>query len=105
MQFFSRLFSCLLLGTLLSAGGAEPPTGAAGVWKWTMPGPNGDPIQSVLVLKVNGDKLSGSVSGRGGTESPIQDATIQGNTVSFKAVRERNGTKFATRYSGQLAGD
>lgn len=70
-----------------------------------MPGPNGDPIQSVLVLKVDGEKLSGSVSGRGGTESPIQDATIQGNTVSFKAVRERNGTKFATRYSGQLAGD
>lgn len=104
-SFFKSLVPALFILAAVSAGAAEPRAEAAGVWKWTMPNQNGDPIQLVLKLKLEGDQLSGSLSGRDGTNAPIQEGKIQGDTISFKVVRERNGNKIAVHYSGQLAGD
>jgi hypothetical protein len=78
---------------------------ATGTWKWTTTF-GGQSRDSTLKLKQEGDKLTGVyVGGQSNTETPIEDASIKGDTVSFKVTRERNGQKFTTKYSGTLKDD
>jgi len=76
---------------------------ATGTWKWTSTFQN-QTRESTLKLKQDGDKLSGAYVGQSG-ESPIEDAKIAGDKISFKVTRERNGQKFTTAYSGTLKDD
>ena len=55
-------------------------------------------------LKADGEKLTGTVSGRMG-ETAISDGTIKGHAVSFNVVREFNGNTFKIAYTGTLSGD
>jgi hypothetical protein len=76
-----------------------------GTWKWTTSF-GGKTRESTLKLKQDGDKVSGVyVGGQGNNETPIEDAKLDGDTISFKVTRERDGQKFATKYSGKVAGD
>jgi len=79
---------------------------ATGTWKWTATF-NGQTRDSTLKLKQEGDKLTGAYVGGGQstTETPIEDASIKGDIVSFKVTRERNGQKTTTKYSGTLKDD
>jgi hypothetical protein len=45
------------------------------------------------------------IGGQSNTETPIEDATIKDDTVSFKVTRDRNGQKATTKSSGKVAGD
>jgi hypothetical protein len=83
-----------------AAGKADP----SGTWTWTITTPNGT-FEPKLTLKLEGDKLTGSMSGRGGQDHPIENATYKAGDIAFKVVRERNGEKFTTDYSGKLSGD
>src|SRR5208282_315340 len=75
-----------------------------GTWKWTVK--FGDRTREMtLKLKLEGDKLTGATLGRDGKENPIQDATYKEGEVSFKIVRERNGTKMTSTYTGKVSGD
>ena len=56
-------------------------------------------------LKLEGDKLSGTVSGRNNMETAIENATYKDGNVSFEVTRERNGQKFTSKYSGKVTGD
>lgn len=81
---------------------AENPTGT---WKWTT-NFGGKSREATLKLKLDGDKLSGAyVGGQNNTETPIEDASLKGDEISFKVTREFNGQKRTTKYSGKLAGD
>jgi hypothetical protein len=75
-----------------------------GTWKWSIPGQNGETFETTLKLKQDGDKLSGTLTGRFG-DAPIQDGKFEDNTVSFKAERERDGNKFTIKYKGKLTAD
>src|SRR3954462_15444825 len=78
---------------------------ATGTWKWTTTF-NGQSRDSTLKLKQEGDKLTGVyVGGQSNTETPIEDASIKGDTISFKVTRERNGQKATTKYPGTLKDD
>ena len=76
-----------------------------GTWTWSFTIPSGDTINSSLKVKVEGDKLTGTVTGRGGNEIAIQNAKLTGNVISFEVVRERDGNKFMTKYNGKINGD
>src|SRR5262245_6336971 len=76
---------------------------ATGTWKWTTTF-NNQSREATLKLKQDGDKLSGAYVGQSG-ESPISDAKIEGDKISFKVTRERDGNKFTTAYSGTLKDD
>jgi len=77
----------------------------AGTWKWTTSF-GGQTRESTLKLKMEGDKLSGVyIGGQSNTETPIENATIKDDLVSFNVTRERDGQKSTTKYSGKLAGD
>jgi len=78
---------------------------ATGTWKWTSTF-NNQTRESTLKLKQDGDKLSGVyVGGQSNTETPIADAKITGDTISFNVTRERDGQKTTTKYSGTLKDD
>lgn len=75
-----------------------------GTWKWSMTGQNGQTRETTLKLKLDGDKLTGSVSGRNG-DTAIDDAKIKDGEITFAVTREFNGDKFTAKYKGKLSGD
>ena len=56
-------------------------------------------VTETLVLKANGNKLTGSVQ-RGGPAAQISDGVINGNEVSFKVLRPNGGFQ---QYKGSLS--
>lgn len=75
-----------------------------GTWKWTVTR-NNQSRDVTLKLKLEGDKLSGSMPGRDNTEVAIDDASFKDNEITFSVTREFNGNKFTTKYKGKLDGD
>jgi hypothetical protein len=87
-------------GTLSAAEKGDP----TGTWKWTTM-INDQSRESTLNLKLEKDKLTGTMLGRNNQETPIEDATFKDGEVAFKVTRERNGQKFTIKYKGKLDGD
>src|SRR5664280_1662610 len=77
---------------------------ASGTWKASMEGPNGM-MESTFVLKVDGAKLTGSVTMGEMGEAPISEGKVDGDNVSFAVVRERDGNQFRVNYKGKVSGD
>lgn len=77
---------------------------ASGKWTAEMQGRNGNTMTMTMNLKADGDKLTGTVSGRMG-DTDITNGHVDGDTVSFDVVREFNGNKMTQNYSGKLDGD
>lgn len=75
-----------------------------GTWKWSVTF-NNQTRDVTLKLKLDGEKLTGTMSGRNNTETAIDDATFKDGTVAFSVTRERNGQKRTTKYNGKLEGD
>jgi hypothetical protein len=75
-----------------------------GTWKWSVT-INNQTFESTLKLKLDGEKLSGTISRRDNQEVAIDDAHFKDNEVSFSVTRERNGQKRVTKYKGKLDGD
>ena len=90
-----------LVGFIGTARGAED---ANGTWKWTATF-GGNTVEQTLKLKVEGDKLTGSMLGRDNQETPIAEATIKGAELAFSVTREVNGQKRTTKYKGTISGD
>ena len=58
-----------------------------GTWKWTVER-NGNTIETTLKLKQDGEKLTGTISGRqGSNDIEIEDGKVKGDAVSFKVTR------------------
>jgi len=90
-----------VVGFVSTAVAADDPTGN---WKWTVTF-NDQSRDVTLKLKLDGDKLTGSMPGRNDTETAIEEGTFKDGTVSFQVTRMRNDQKFTTKYSGKLEGD
>ena len=102
---------CLVAGLLLAVNAnAADKIDPNGKWTWTSEGRNGGTRTNVVTLKLDGEKLSGTVLGGGRqgqapTEIPIEEAKLTADEVSFQVTREFNGNKFVAKYSGKIAGD
>lgn len=92
-----------IVAVMASAGIARAADDPTGTWKWEVKF-NGQSRDVTLKLKLDGDKLIGSISGRT-ADTDIQDGQIKDGEISFNVVRERNGAKMTTKYSGKLSGD
>ena len=77
---------------------------ATGKWTAETPGRDGNTMTITMNLKADGDKLTGTVSGRRG-DSDISNGKIDGDNVTFDVVREFNGNTMTTHYNGKLDGD
>jgi hypothetical protein len=98
----------LLTGVLTQAQAQDKKVDPTGTYIWTQAGRGGGPDRTnTLVLKVEGDKLTGKLSapGRGGAaaDTDITDGKFTGAAVSFNVVRDNNGTSTTNKYSGTLA--
>lgn len=97
-----------LLAFMLLAGwaGQAFAADATGTWKWSTPGRNGGAAtEQSLNLKQDGDKLSGGMVGRNGSEIAISDATVKDDTISFKVTRGRAGQQSTQKFQGKIEGD
>jgi hypothetical protein len=83
------------------ASAQEKPEGS---WKWSTER-NGQKRETTLKLKLEGDKLTGTISGREGQETAIEEASFKDGEIKFQVTRERNGQKFVSKYSGKISGD
>ena len=83
---------------------AEDKPNPTGTWKWTVK--MGEQSREMtLKLKLEGDKLTGTMLGRNAQETPIEDAKYKDGAVSFKVTREREGRKMVSKYTGKVSGD
>ena len=101
-----RLFiatAAVLAVTTLSGSALAADANPTGTWKWSVTR-NEKTRETTLKLKLEGDKLTGSISGRN-QDTPIENASYKDGTVSFSVTREFNNQKFTTKYSGKLDGD
>lgn len=111
IQFVSCAVLALVAVTQVQAA-EEKKADPAGTWIWTTPprgGGGGPDRTNSLVIKVEGDKITGKLSapGRGGqaADLEIQDAKMKGDELTFVIVREFNGNSLTNKYSGKIAGD
>jgi hypothetical protein len=102
-----QLTACFLLLAAASvqaqdAKKADP----TGTWTWSTPGRDGgEARESTLKLKLDGDKLTGALSGRQGNETPITNAKLSGDEISFEVTREFQGNSFTQKFKGKISGD
>ena len=107
LTFFRRWLRAGMAAAFISAlsmSAAEPKPDPAGTWSWSFTTPGGDKVQQKLKLKMEGEALTGVITA-GGVDMPIQEAKLEGNVVTFRVVRERDGTKRTANYRGELKGD
>lgn len=104
-------FAALALTFVIPAM-AQDKVDPVGTWKWTKPITNG--VEYSLVLKMDGGKLTGSLTSparnRDGGEpvtAEIKNAKIDGDTITFEiVVPNRNGGRARTNgYIGKISGN
>jgi hypothetical protein len=74
----------------------------SGNWKLTLETPNG-PASPSLVLKQEGEKLTGTYKGRFG-ESPLEGA-VKGKEIKFTIKVNAQGQEVVLEYAGAVEGD
>lgn len=99
----SALFSRI---AVLSAvlGAAAWAADVSGKWTTQVPGRDGSPREQTITLKAEGEKLTGSVSGRQ-NDTPIQEGKISGDDLSFLVVRNFGGNEVRQKYKGKVVGN
>jgi hypothetical protein len=85
---------------------------AALVWaadvtgKWTaqVPGRGGQTRETTFNFKVDGEKLTGTISGMQG-DIPISDGKIKGDDISFIVTMSFGGNDVKMTYKGKVSGE
>jgi hypothetical protein len=78
----------------------------SGTWTWKFTTQNGREISSALTLKVDGEKLTGTLTrGRQQRATEISNGTFKDDEVSFEVTVERGDRKSTTKYKGKIEGD
>jgi len=106
----TQIVTCAILALGAVVRAQDKKADPTGTWTWTTPGRNGGPDRkSTLKLKVEGDKLTGTLAapGRGGqsNDSAIADGKLKGDEFSFTVIREFGGNKITVKYNGKISGD
>ena len=77
-----------------------------GTWKWSFTMQDGQKRESTAKLKQEGEKVTGTVSGRQGADTEIKDGKIDAEgKLTFSVSREFNGNTMTMMYSGKVDGD
>jgi hypothetical protein len=79
-------------------------TGIAGTWKIQVETPNGTREQT-LILKQDGDRATGTVTGRNDEVIPLEEVSLKGSELRFAVTQERDGNRFKRTYIATVAGD
>jgi autotransporter translocation and assembly factor TamB len=91
---------CLVFSALSLAWAAD----VNGKWVAQVPGREGQTRETTFTFKVEGGKLTGTVSGRQG-DTPISDGKIDGDNISFSRTINAGGNSIKVNYKGKVSGD
>ena len=75
-----------------------------GKWVAQVPGRGGQTRETTFNFKVEGAKLTGTVSGMQG-DQPISDGKVAGDDISFVVVANFQGNEIKLNYKGKVSGD
>ena len=98
-----RLAAVVCLVALAGLARAEDKPNPTGTWKYSAD-IGGQTIEVTIKLKLEGDKLTGTVS-TGDMESKIEEGKYKDGEISFQVNRELNGNKITLKYKGTVKGD
>jgi len=99
-----QLTACLALAVALNASAEDKKIDLTGTWKSSFTNQDGQVRESTFKLKAEGEKLTGTISGRN-NDTAIDEGTVKGDEISFKVTREFNGNKMVIKYTGKVSGD
>ena len=98
----------LVLGLAGLTAAQDKKSDPTGTWKWETER-KGQKRDTVLKLKLDGDKVTGTITaGRGKdqtTEVKIEEGKFKDGEVTFGVTREFNEQKFVTKYAATVDGD
>ena len=94
------LSACVVFAAISVAWASD----LTGKWVAQVPGRDGQTRETTFNFKVEGSKLTGTVSGRQGDQA-ISDGSIKGDDVSFTVVANFNGNEIKLLYKGKVSGD
>jgi hypothetical protein len=93
-----------IVGLVAVPASSKPVADATGTWKWSVER-QGQTFETTLKLKQDGEKLTGTISGRNNTDTEIADGKVKDTEVSFTVTREFNNNRRVQKYTGKLDGD
>ena len=95
------LISAIAAGMLLSSVAVA--ADVSGKWKAEFTTPDGTPRTNTFTFKVDGDKLTGTMSVEG-QDTAIADGKVSGDNLSFTASVDRGGNMIKFTYTGKIKG-
>jgi hypothetical protein len=100
----SILIASLFAMLFAMASAAVAQSKVDGNWEMSMQGRQGNTMTQTLMLKADGNKLTGSIKGQRG-ETPISDGTVDGDKISFTVTRQTPNGEIKQTYNGTVDGD
>ena len=94
----------LIAGIMLTIGLCAQAADLAGKWSGDVPGRGGATAPATFTIKVDGEKLTGSMTGAQG-ELPLQEGKVSGSQFSFSTTIDAGGNSIKILYKGTLSGD
>jgi hypothetical protein len=96
---------CLIMaGMTLAFANSASAGDASGKWTAQVPGRDGQTRETTFNFKVEGEALTGTVSGRQG-DMAITGGTIKGDDLSFNVTASFGGNDVKLVYKGKIEGD
>lgn len=100
-KFFLLSLAVAILGLFNIVSAAD----ASGKWVVSFQGRDGTTATQTFEFKVDGANLTGTVSGRQGEATPIENGKVDGDNISFEVTRSRGGNSFTMKYAGKVSAD
>jgi hypothetical protein len=105
LKIIVQLVACCALLAAVNVNAQDKKPEITGTWKSSFTNQDGAVRETTIKLKAEGEKVTGTVSGRNNTETAIEEGKVKDDEVSFKVTREFNGNKITTKYTGKVSGD
>jgi hypothetical protein len=97
-----RKLSMLAVAMVVAATSAFA-SDISGKWTAQVPGRDGQTREQTFTFKVEGEKLTGTVSGMQG-DIEIKEGTVKGDDIAFNVVRSTPNGEFKITYKGKVTG-
>lgn len=94
----------LVLQWAAGAGSLGARADVAGAWNMTYTTREGVKMASTLTLKMEGEKLTGTISSPRGTIA-LDEVSVTGDEIAFAIIRVGFGDKIRIDYTGTVKGD
>ena len=102
MRFRGLLWAMALCALFVVTAAAAD---VSGKWTAQVPGRGGETRETTFNFKVDGDKLTGTMSGMQGAEIAIADGKVSGDEISFSTTMSMGGKgDIKMLFKGKVAG-